>query len=102
MQTVKGGTIAEAGGWVFQPIFRGSTLSPHYPLIMNLDSSVYQRKMQRERKTQSDWKIKVHMQDMNGFMGYFRSDFDLQKLYEIKEDYVSPVYNSKIQNKSKQ
>ena len=42
------------------------------------------------------------MQDMNGFMVYVRSDFDLQKLYEIKEDYVSSVYNSKIQNKSKE
>ena len=42
------------------------------------------------------------MQDMNGFMGYVRSDSDLQKLYEIKEDFVSPVYNSKIQNKSKE
>ena len=80
MQRVKGGTIAEAGCWVIQPIFRGTTLSPHYPLIMNSDSSAHQRKIQRERKTRSDWKIKVRMQDMNGFMGYVRADFDLQKL----------------------
>lgn len=80
MQRVKGGTIAEAGCWVIQPIFRGTTLSPHYPLIMNSDSSAHQRKIQRERKTRSDWKIKVRMQDMNGFTGYVRADFDLQKL----------------------